>query len=155
MDRRIVFWDVEASTKTRQIKDIGAVDNAGAVFHNANISQFAGFMWGADYICGHNIVHHDLSILKDFFPDITRSRAIDTLYWSPLLFPQKPYHALLKDDKILTDELNNPVNDSKKAKALFEDEVGAFRKLPSELKKIYYSLLADRKEFSGFFQYLE
>ena len=118
MDRRIVFWDVEASTKTRQIKDIGAVDNTGAVFHNANISQFVWFLRGADYICGHNIVHHDLSILKNYRPEIYRCRAIDTLYWSPLLFPQKPYHKLLKDDKILTEELNNPVNDSKKAKNL-------------------------------------
>ena len=155
MDRRIVFWDVEASAKTRQIKDIGAVDNTGAVFHDANIAQFVGFVRGADYICGHNIIHHDLSILRDSWSESIRSRAIDTLYWSPLLFPHKPYHALLKDDKILTDELNNPVNDSKKARALFEDEIGAFRALPSDLKKIYYSLLSDREEFAGFFHYLQ
>ena len=36
---------------------------------------------------------------------------VDTLCWSSLLFPERPYHALLKDDKLLRDELNNPVSD--------------------------------------------
>ena len=54
---------------------------------------------------------------------------IDTLYLSPLLFPHRPYHALLKDDKLQTDELNNPLNDSIKAMQLFYDEVNAFHAL--------------------------
>ena len=54
---------------------------------------------------------------------------IDTLYLSPLLFPRRPYHALLKDDKLQSDELNNPVNDSEKARRLFLDEVNAFADL--------------------------
>ena len=33
---------------------------------------------------------------------------------TPLLFPRRPYHKLLKDDKIQTEELNNPLNDAKK-----------------------------------------
>jgi len=45
------------------------------------------------------------------------------LFLSPLLFPEKPYHRLLKDDKLQPEELNNPVNDSKKAEELFYDEV--------------------------------
>ena len=65
MSKRIVFWDSETTTKARRIKDIGAVDNAGAVFHSANIPQFISFLSGADFICGHNIIHHDLAILKE------------------------------------------------------------------------------------------
>jgi ATP-dependent DNA helicase RecQ len=38
--------------------------------------------------------------------------AIDTLPLSPLLFPKKPYHRLIKDDKLFSDQLNNPINDA-------------------------------------------
>ena len=52
--------------------------------------------------------------------------AIDTLSLSPLLFPSKPYHALVKDDKLQVDELNNPLNDAIKARDLFFDELKLF-----------------------------
>lgn len=47
---------------------------------------------------------------------LNRWNVIDTLYLSPLLFPHRPYHKLLKDDKLQTEEINNPLNDAKKAK---------------------------------------
>lgn len=74
---------------------------------------------------------------------------------SPLLFPKRPYHFLLKDDKLQTDQLNNPLNDAKKAKRLFLDELEAFRNLPKDLKKIYYLLLKDTIEFDAFFKYID
>ncbi len=82
-----------------------------------------------------------------------RPLAIDTLYLSPLLFPRKPYHALLKDDKLQTEELNNPLNDSIKAMQLFYDEVNAFKELPARLKRIFCSLLYPFPEFQGFFKF--
>lgn len=155
MPRRIVFFDLESPVKTKHISDIGAVDNSGAVFHNAVIPQFMAFLNGADFVCGHNIIQHDIPLLEANWGRSIGRRTIDTLYWSPLLFPKKPYHSLLKDDKIVTDEVNNPVNDSLKAKELFADELSAFRKLPADLKKIYYCLLNGREEFKGFFDYLQ
>lgn len=44
--------------------------------------------------------------------DADKEIAIDTLCLSPLLFPMRPYHALIKDDKLQSDSLNNPLNDS-------------------------------------------
>ncbi|HOM02335.1 MAG TPA: RecQ family ATP-dependent DNA helicase [Acetivibrio sp.] len=79
---------------------------------------------------------------------------IDTLYLSPLLFPQKPYHSLVKDDKLQTDDINNPLNDSIKARDLFFDEVKAFHKLDDELKRIFYTLLKDKEGFSAFFRFI-
>ncbi|MCL2374648.1 MAG: DEAD/DEAH box helicase, partial [Treponema sp.] len=79
---------------------------------------------------------------------------IDTLYLSPLLFPKKPYHRLLKDDKMLTDELNNPLNDAKKAKCLFDEEVAAFKNLDEQFQQIYYNLLKGQREFKDFFSYI-
>ena len=36
--------------------------------------------------------------------------------------PKKPYHHLLKDDKLQSAQLNNPLNDAMKAQELYEDE---------------------------------
>ena len=155
MPARIVFWDVEASVKTKRIYDIGAVDNYGAVFHGAVIPQFMSFLGGAEFMCGHNLIHHDLELLRETWQRPIGPRAIDTLYWSPLLFPRKPYHKLVKDDKLVSEEMNNPVNDSKQAKALFDDEIATFQALPEEVKRIYYGLLHDKEEFAGFFEYLQ
>lgn len=76
---------------------------------------------------------------------------IDTLYLSPLLFPNRPYHALLKYDKLCAEELNNPLNDSIKAMQLFYDEVNAFSVLDDDMKDILCSLLYEREQFYGLF----
>ncbi|MBS1577714.1 MAG: RecQ family ATP-dependent DNA helicase, partial [Bacteroidetes bacterium] len=73
---------------------------------------------------------------------------------SPLLFPTKPYHALLKDDKLQTEDTNNPLNDSIKAKDLFFDEVSVFNQLDEKLKLIFYLLLKNKKEFHSFFRFI-
>jgi ATP-dependent DNA helicase RecQ len=70
------------------------------------------------------------------------------------LFPKKPYHKLVKDDKLTTDELNNPFNDAKKARDLFNDEMAKFEELNTSLKKIYYALLNGHNEFKDFFHYI-
>lgn len=48
-----------------------------------------------------------------------------TLYLSSMMFIAGTYHKLLKDDKLQTDDINNPRNDSLKARDLFYDEVEA------------------------------
>ncbi len=83
------------------------------------------------------------------------TKAIDTLLLSPLLFPKNPYHHLLKDDKLQIEELSNPLNDAKKARDLFHDEVNAFRHLPEKLQIIFYKLLHQKIEFRNFFKYVK
>ena len=150
----IVFFDTEVGIEDKKIWDIGALWNKEEhreEFHNAHISKFQEYIRGTKYICGHNIVHHDLKFLPDEFSVLT---PIDTLYLSPLLFPSRPYHKLLKDDKLRSDQINNPLNDAKNAMNLFYDEVNAFEKLSDGKKQIYCSLLDSYKEFKGFFEYL-
>ena len=112
MKPTILFFDTEIS-EDEKIKDIGAVYENGNAFHSASINEFSDFISDADFLCGHNIIHHDL---KYVLPKLNNAqfKYIDTLYLSPLLFPERPYHSLLKDDKLLSDELNNPLNDSQK-----------------------------------------
>lgn len=148
---KTAFIDLEVDGRGK-ILDIGGV-KAGLSFHSARIPEFAGFVSDCDCLCGHNIIGHDIKYLKPFLRK--EYILIDTLYLSPLLFPQKPYHKLLKDDKILTEELNNPLNDSLKAQSLYDDEVMAFKALDKDFQQLYYDLLNEDIHFSGFFKSIE
>lgn len=119
----IAFIDTEVSLQSKQAKDFGAVLDDGAVLHTHSAEEFSKFILNCEYICGHNIVNFDLK-----YANITGRHAyLDTLPLSPLFFPNKPYHRLVKDDKLQMDDLNNPVNDAKKARDLFYDELEAWK----------------------------
>ena len=137
MAREICFIDTEIGVQDKKIYDIGAVRNNGINFHSASIIEFLTYCEGSEFFCGHNIIHHDMKYLKEITGLNNFPVAIDTLYLSPLFFPKRPYHKLLKDDKLQTEELNNPLNDSQKAANLFYDEVIAFHRLSSNMKMIY------------------
>ena len=154
MKKPIVFFDTEVGVSDEKIHDIGAVSENGSTLHSSSVSDFLSFINKDAILCGHNIIHHDLKYIEKAIAKPIDHPAIDTLYLSPLLFPKRPYHSLLKDDKLQTDELNNQVNDRKKAMSLFYDEVNAFNELPRELKGIYRDLLSDTVEFRGFFSYV-
>lgn len=153
----IAFFDIETDQKGKTLFDIGCVLSDGPTFHKNNVSDFLSFTGKADFICGHNILHHDLPFLQNYMSSSNwgTDRVIDTLLLSPLLFPKNPYHHLLKDDKLQSEERNNPVNDSLKARNLFEDEVAAFKKLEVEFKTILYALLYKTAGFNNFFKYLD
>lgn len=152
----IAFFDIEVSTTSKQLLDIGCVFSDDSGFHKNQPNEFEKFIEKANFICGHNIFSHDLIHLQKQFGNAEWGidRAIDTLLFSPLLFPKQPYHALLKDDKLQTDELNNPFNDAKKARDLFFAEVAAFQKLDNEFKEILYWLLSNQRGFENFFRYI-
>ena len=147
----IAFIDTEVSVQSKKAMDYGAVREDGAVLHTHSKTEFMSFVEGCEAVAGHNIIGFDLK-----HTDIKgRHLFIDTLYLSPLLFPDKPYHHLVKDDKLQVDELNSPVNDAKKAQSLFNDEMEAWRQLSAQRKEIYYLLLHGAKEFNGFFRYVD
>ena len=147
----IVFIDTEVDPHTKKVADYGAIREDGAVLHSHSKADFDAFVSICDVVCGHNIIHHDLkyAALRGNYT------IIDTLYLSPLLFPKRPYHKLMKDDKLQVDELNNPLNDSVKARDLFNDEVAAWNSLSAQKQELYYHLLYNHDEFKGFFKYLK
>lgn len=156
MNRLIAFVDTEIDSKSRKILDIGAIKNDGNSFHKTSVIEFTQFLNGTEYICGHNILNHDIKYIGIAITNsgINPKNIIDTLFLSPLLFPTNPYHALLKDDKLQTEEMNNPLNDSIKAKDLFYDEVAAFNQTEESLKQIFHLLLKETKEFYAFFDFI-
>lgn len=149
----IAFIDTEVSMNGK-VLDIGAIRGDGSTFHKGSLPEFQEFVKGAEFICGHNILKHDLCYLGASLQQagINQRNAIDTLVLSPLLFPTRPYHALLKDDKLQTDEMNNPLNDAIKARDLFHDEVSAIKLLDPQLQNIFYLLLWNTEEFQAFFR---
>ncbi len=149
--KHVSFIDTEVSESDKKAYDFGAVNENNEKIHTGSSHEFYTFINSSEYLCGHNIINHDSKYIE--VPE--KIKYIDTLYLSPLLFPNKPYHSLLKDDKLQTDELNNPLNDAQKAMNLFYDEVNTFRELDDELQLIYYMLLKNSPYFSGFFDYLD
>ena len=146
----IAFFDTEVNPQTKKVADFGVVREDGAVLHTHSKTDFDAFISMCDTLCGHNIINHDLKyIALRGNPTI-----VDTLFLSPLLFPKRPYHHLVKDDKLQVDELNNPVNDSMKARDLLNDEVAAWNQLSTDRKEIYYQLLKNTPEFDGFFEFV-
>ena len=142
-----VFIDIEVSPQSQKVTDYGAVRDDGAVLHTHSEAEFLAMVEPCDEVCGHNIVAFDLGYLHLKAPH----RYIDTLPLSPLLFPKRPYHHLVKDDKLQSEELNNPVNDARKARELLDDELAEWHRLSPRRQAIYYGLLADLDAFRGFF----
>ncbi|MDR7210973.1 RecQ family ATP-dependent DNA helicase [Flavobacterium piscis] len=154
--KSIAFIDTEIEPKSQKILDIGSVKGDGSSFHKTSVADFIQFLNGTQFICGHNIFNHDIKYIGKALTDaeINSSNIIDTLFLSPLLFPTKPYHALLKDDKLQSEDTNNPLNDSIKTKDLFNDEIAAFKQSDETLKQIFFLLLNDKKEFHSFFRFI-
>lgn len=113
----------------------------------------------AQFICGHNIIEHDIPILKKRHSENSKHffelEVIDTLFLSPLLLPKEKYHKLLKEYQLKGDYLNDPLKDAVLAKQLFIKLDNLYATLPFRLKQIYFSLLYKTPGFSGFFKYKE
>jgi ATP-dependent DNA helicase RecQ len=112
----------------------------------------------ADFVLGHNLLQHDLPILKEQFSELRLNRlpVIDTLFLSPLAFPENPYHHLVKDYKLMSTGLNDPVLDARNAGVLFADQVEVFEMLKQTSPSLvrFYGW-AFSKTMQAFFQALE
>jgi ATP-dependent DNA helicase RecQ len=153
---KIAFIDTEIEPKSGKILDIGSIKDNGSVFHKPSVAEFILFINETRFICGHNIFRHDIKYIGTALQNagINSTNIIDTLFLSPLLFPTNPYHSLLKDDKLQSEDTNNPLNDSIKAKDLFYDEIATFKQTEETLREIYYLLLNQQDEFQSFFKFI-
>ncbi len=109
---------------------------------------------GADFLLGHNILEHDLPVLRRHLPDspLYSLPVIDTLFLSPLAFPQNPYHRLIKDYKLVRDSLNDPLADARLALQLFADQYQALGGLHREapgLLDLFHFCFAGHPRFAG------
>jgi ATP-dependent DNA helicase RecQ len=86
---------------------------------------------GAACVLGHNLVRHDLPVLRKHAPELPLFQlpVIDTLVLSPICFPENPYHRLVKNYKLVRESVNDPVADARQAASLFRDEFQALKGL--------------------------
>lgn len=126
---RSLLLDLETSLDGRILK-VGAIRGAderhvqGRV-QKAEVARVLNELAeGADFLLGHNLLDHDLPVLRKQLPDLKLHKrpVIDTLFLSPLVFPEHPYHHLVKDYKLMRTGLNDPVEDARNAGVLFQDE---------------------------------
>jgi hypothetical protein len=59
----ILFFDLEAEEKTGRIREIGAWLGERS-FHLTSPAEFGNFAREATCVCGHNVIRHDLPLLR-------------------------------------------------------------------------------------------
>ncbi len=120
--------------------------------------ELDSFAQQADYILGHNIILHDVPICRAINPMLAvfEKPVIDTLFLSPLAFPENPYHRLVKNYKLVRDSLNDPLADAKLALSLFEDQWQTLQEQQAEsaLLSFYYYAFSENPRFIGLQQAL-
>ena len=119
------------------------------------LTELDAFADGASYLVGHNIIEHDLRLLAKHAPDLALLRlpAIDTLYLSPLAFPENPYHHLVKqyhEPALARVQVNDPLLDAELTLELLADIVDALKKKDGDLLLAWHALLAAAVKGHGF-----
>ncbi len=150
---KILYIDIETNKKGK-ITDVGALFN-GQELHENGLFKLERWIDQAEYICGHNIVAHDIPFIEKVLEKevFKNKKIVDTLLWSPLLFSDNPYHKLVKGYKIVNDsDYNNPLSDCKLTKQLLIDELNKFNELDTVLQQVYVSLLSSNIAYSGFLE---
>lgn len=151
--RNILFLDIEVNPKTNKT-DYGATFK-GQELHERSSNRLEQWIKEAKYICGHNIIRHDIPELKkklgnDIF---SGKKLIDTLLWSPILFVKRPNHKLTKGYRIVNaSEVNNPLSDCKLTENYLIKELNRFNELSLKERSAYYNLLKNNPSFNAFFE---
>lgn len=148
----IAFIDLEVDVSTEKVLDFGVTTSEGLFYHGGDSNKFKSIISKYNILCGHNIVNHDSKYINKMC--LNQYEYIDTLTISPIIYPTEIHHNLLKDDKLCSYDINNPLNDSKNAKSLFYKELNAFNSMPIEFRNIMGTLLYKDKYFSGFFKFV-
>ncbi len=119
------------------------------------LNKLDAFADGASCLVGHNIIEHDLGLLANRASDLALLRlpAIDTLYLSPLAFPENPYHHLVKqyhEPALARVQVNDPLLDAELTLELLADIVDALKQKDSDLLLAWHALLSAAVKGHGF-----
>jgi len=150
--KHALLLDLEVSHHGK-IHKLGAVlgsltlARSGTGVSESASSELNSLARGATCLLGHNLIRHDLPVLRERSPQlpIHHLPIIDTLVLSPICFPENPYHRLVKDYKLVSESVNDPVADARQAAALFSDEfrsLDGLRQTEPGLFELLYFLLA-------------
>lgn len=133
---RALLLDLETGPNGA-IHKIGAIRGGGETFlrqgrfdEPAALAELDRFATDTELILGHNLLGHDLHALRARQPalDLLRRPVVDTLFLSPLAFPENPYHRLVKDYKLVRDSVADPLADCRLAGTVFQEQWAEFRR---------------------------
>ena len=150
---RLFSFDLEGKTG---ISAIGAVNSDRSRTYawkgdsrglNRALFELGEFADGSACLVGHNVIEHDIPLLANHAPKLKMLGlpAIDTLYLSPLAFPENPYHHLVKQYKepaLARAQTNDPLLDAELTLELLADIADALKRKDSDLLMIWHALLA-------------
>jgi ATP-dependent DNA helicase RecQ len=143
--------DLEVSHHGKLLK-LGAVlgdrtlVKEGRSAEREGLEELGRMALGARLVLGHNLVRHDLAVLRETAPrhPLLHLPVVDTLVLSPIAFPENPYHRLVKDYKLVSESVNDPVADARQAAVLFQDEFKSLQGLrqtePGLFELLHYLL---------------
>ncbi len=131
---RVLLLDLETGPNG-EIHKIGAVCGAWETFlrqgrfdERSALADLERFAAGSTLVLGHNLLGHDLHALRARQPalDLLQRPVVDTLFMSPLAFPENPYHRLVKDYKLVRDSVSDPLADCRLAAQVFREQWAEF-----------------------------
>ena len=156
---RILLLDLE-TTRSGRIRHIGAILNHTVFEKKTNahsrktLDTLDALAQQADFVLGHNLLGHDFPILRatEIHLQILNKPVIDTLYLSPLAFPQNPYHRLVKDYKLVRSSINDPVADARTAASVFGDQLESFETIREKQPQVidFFRFCLEKSTFNGF-----
>ena len=156
---RCLCLDLEVDPVDKRILKIGALrPDTGQFLHFkgkyslvAALGEVDGLAVGATFVLGHNVIRHDLNLLKALAPGLRLLElpVVDTLALSPLAFPRNPYHHLVKDYRLLNLAVNDPLADAERTVGLLRDERDALQREVPEVLRAYHYLLVPEGGNSG------
>lgn len=105
--------------------------DCGASFSRA-YHDLVAWLRPDDILVGHNLHRFDRPALAERFPDspLLRLPTLDTLELSVLAFPRRPYHRLVKDDRLVRDTRPSPLSDVRASERVLEDALAAWDPSP-------------------------
>ena len=154
-----LLLDIEINEKA-EIYSVGAVFQGQQVCYGPRkivsrnqLKEIDAFAEQADFVLGHNIIAHDIPHLAGAAPhlNLLAKPIVDTLYLSPLAFPENPYHRLVKDYQLVRDAVNDPAADAELAGRVFQEQWDALsaQQQRQEISLLYRSFLALDPSLAG------
>ena len=130
---RCLLLDLETGPDG-ELHKIGAVRGErrllrqGRFAEGAALADLERFAADAELVLGHNLLGHDLHALRARAPTLAllERPAVDTLFLSPLAFPENPYHRLVKDYKLVSATVSDPVSDCRLAERALREQWAEF-----------------------------
>ncbi len=157
---RCISIDLEVTKKSNEIRAFAGVrGDTGECVTNSDrdrnseptLEELDELAEDTEFVLGHNLIKFDLPRLREERPSLRLLQlpVIDTLWISPLAFPQHPYHRLVKhykDGQLNREKPNDPELDARLTLKVFSDQQKQLLETPPHLLTAWHWLTTQSGE---------